>query len=67
MELKKLTRSSMDRMFYGVIGGVANYFNIDSTLLRLIFVIALLFTSIFPLLIVYIVAIFIMPEDRELK
>ncbi|WP_138418339.1 PspC domain-containing protein [Aquibacillus sediminis] len=65
--MKKLTRSSMDRMFYGVIGGVANYFNIDSTLLRLIFVIALLFTSIFPLLIVYIVAIFIMPEDRELK
>ncbi|OEH84145.1 PspC domain-containing protein [Desulfuribacillus stibiiarsenatis] len=33
----KLKRSSTDKSFYGVCGGIANYFNIPSLLVRLVF------------------------------
>ncbi len=33
--MKKLFRSSTDRKICGVCGGIAEYFNIDSTLVRL--------------------------------
>lgn len=35
---KKLYRSSNDRMVGGVCGGIAEYFNIDSSLVRLLWV-----------------------------
>jgi phage shock protein C len=38
---RKLYRSSRDRMLGGVAGGLAEYFEIDSTLVRIIFVITL--------------------------
>jgi phage shock protein PspC (stress-responsive transcriptional regulator) len=38
METKKLYRSQTDKMIGGVCGGLAEYFQIDSTLIRLIFV-----------------------------
>ena len=34
--MKKLFRSSTDRKICGVCGGIAEYFNIDSTLVRLV-------------------------------
>jgi phage shock protein C len=38
---KKLYRSSRDRMLGGVAGGLAEYFEIDSTLVRILFIITL--------------------------
>lgn len=38
MEHKKLYRSRSDRMIFGLCGGLGMYFNIDSTLVRIIFV-----------------------------
>lgn len=38
---RKLYRSSKDRMLGGVAGGLADYFDIDSTLVRILFVITL--------------------------
>lgn len=38
MEQKRLYRSRTDRMLCGVCGGIAEYFNIDPTLVRLGFV-----------------------------
>lgn len=35
MEQKRLYRSSKDRMLCGVCGGVAEYFNVNPTLIRL--------------------------------
>lgn len=37
--MKKLTRSRSSRMLFGVCGGIAEYFNIDPTFVRLGFVI----------------------------
>ncbi|MDQ0176793.1 PspC domain-containing protein [Bacillus chungangensis] len=35
---KKLTKSKKDRYLLGVCGGIANYFGVDSRLIRIIFV-----------------------------
>ena len=37
--MKKLTKSATDRQVSGVLGGIAEYFGIDSTIIRIIFVI----------------------------
>ena len=36
MEPKKLCRASIDKKLFGVCGGIAHYFNLDSNLVRLI-------------------------------
>jgi phage shock protein PspC (stress-responsive transcriptional regulator) len=38
MNEKRLTRSQTDRMIAGVCGGLGDYFGIDATLMRLVFV-----------------------------
>lgn len=45
-------------------GGLAAYFQIDSSLLRLVMILFMLFTGIFPLLITYIIAWIIIPEEE---
>lgn len=42
---KKLMRSSTDKKIAGVCGGLAEYFDIDSTVLRLLWVLALFFAG----------------------
>ncbi|GIL12901.1 MAG: PspC domain-containing protein [Chloroflexi bacterium] len=59
-EPKKLTRSSTDKRVAGVCAGLAEYFGVDATLVRLIFVIATLFGG--PGLVLYIVLWIVMPE-----
>ncbi len=57
---KKLHLSNIDRKIAGVCGGIAEYFNIDSTLIRLIFVIAIFFGGAgIP---AYLIAWIIMPR-----
>ncbi|WP_026570940.1 MULTISPECIES: PspC domain-containing protein [Sediminibacillus] len=60
---RKLYRSRTDRKISGVLGGLAEYVDIDATLLRLLFVLIFIFTGFFPLGILYILAIFIMPKE----
>jgi phage shock protein PspC (stress-responsive transcriptional regulator) len=40
-EYKKLTRSRTDRKIAGVCGGIAQYLNVDPTVIRIIFLILL--------------------------
>lgn len=42
---KKLTRSRTDRKIAGVCGGLARYLNIDPTVVRILFLIALITMS----------------------
>lgn len=58
---KKLYRSSKDKMISGVCAGIAEYFNIDPTLVRIGAVI-LGFASFFTLFLGYIVCAIVMPE-----
>lgn len=58
MEPKKLYRSSTNKMICGVCQGIAEYVNIDPTVIRLLWVIFSIFgVGIF----VYIIAAIIMP------
>ena len=61
---KKLKRSRTDRMISGVCGGIANYLNIDSTVVRVLFALAAVLGIGAPILI-YIVLIFVIPEEFE--
>jgi phage shock protein C len=61
MEHKKLYRSRKQRLVVGVCGGLAEYFNVDATIIRLILVILLL-PGGFPGLIPYIIMWVIVPE-----
>jgi len=57
---KRLYRSTQDRMFAGVCGGIAEYLEVDPTLVRLVFVALSLMGG--PGLIIYIVMMLIVPE-----
>lgn len=63
--MKRLTRSNSDQMVAGVLGGLAQYVNIDATVLRLIFVILTLM-SVGIMLIIYFAAMLIIPNEREI-
>ena len=58
---KKLYRSRLDRQLTGVCGGLGEYFGIDSTLVRILFVIFALLGG--PGLILYIVLALLIPEE----
>ncbi|MDN6626685.1 MAG: PspC domain-containing protein [Pisciglobus halotolerans] len=62
--MKKLTKSRNDRMISGVLGGIAEYFGIDSTLVRIIFVVALFFGVGSPIFL-YILLAILMPEPKS--
>lgn len=57
--MKKLYKSNYDRKICGVCGGIAEYLGIDSTVVRLIFVI---FGLVSVGVIFYIIAAVLMPE-----
>jgi phage shock protein PspC (stress-responsive transcriptional regulator) len=61
---KKLYRSKKDRKIGGICGGIAEYFDVDSTLVRLAAVFLCFVTGIAPLLLVYIIGWIIIPEKR---
>lgn len=61
MNQKKLTKSTTNRMISGVCGGIAEYFNLDPTLVRLIWAI-LTVGGIGSGLIIYIIAAVVIPE-----
>ena len=57
----RVRRSRTDRYLGGVCGGVASYLNMDATLVRIITVVATIFTGV-PV-VLYLVALFLMPEE----
>lgn len=59
--MKKLYRSRSDRRIAGVCGGLASYFNIDPTLMRLLFVLGLLFVG--GTFLAYIILMIVVPEE----
>jgi phage shock protein C len=58
---RRLTRSSTDRIIAGVAGGIANYLDVDPTLVRLGFVLLVL-SGVTPL--IYLILWAVLPTDR---
>jgi phage shock protein C len=65
MELhNRMYRSRSERMLAGVAGGLGHYFDIDPTIVRLAFVLALFATGPLAVLL-YVVCALIMPREPE--
>jgi phage shock protein C len=60
---KRLYRSRNEKMIAGICGGIAEYFDVDPTLVRVGTVIVGLLTAIFPLLLGYFICTIIIPEQ----
>lgn len=59
---KRLMRSSVDRKIGGVCGGVAEYFEVDSTIVRLVWVLLVLMpVPVVPAVLTYLIAWIVVP------
>jgi len=61
-EVKTLTRSKSNRMIAGVCAGLADYLNLDPTVIRLLFVLGF-FTFNGAMLIAYLIMAIVTPEQ----
>jgi len=58
---RKLYRSNKNRVFFGVCGGIGEFFEIDPVIVRIIFVILAIWAG--GGLILYIILLFLIPEE----
>ena len=59
---KPLRRSRSNRMVAGVVGGLADYWSLDPTLARVIFLVVSILSAAFPRLLVYPILLLFIPE-----
>lgn len=59
---KKLQRDEETKMVAGVLGGLARYFEQDPTIFRLVAIFFILITGVFPGVLMYIIAWFVVPR-----
>jgi phage shock protein PspC (stress-responsive transcriptional regulator) len=62
-DTKRLTRSRTERWIGGVCGGIGNYFNVDATVIRVVFVLAALIMG--GGLLIYLILWLIIPLEAE--
>lgn len=62
MHMTKLVKATYDRKIAGVCGGIAQYFNVDPTAVRVGYALISLISGLVPGIIVYILLAVIMPE-----
>lgn len=59
---KKLVRSA-DKKIAGVCGGLAEYFGMDASIVRIVYLLATIFTA-FAGVLIYIILMFVMPAQK---
>jgi len=60
-----LRRSRTNRQIAGVVGGLAEYFKLDPTLLRVLYVVGSIVSAAFPGLMVYLILWLLIPEAED--
>lgn len=60
---RPLRRSRTNRMFAGVVGGLADWVGIDPTTARVLYVVGSILSAAFPGVLVYLVLVFLVPEE----
>jgi phage shock protein C len=58
---RRLTRSAQHKMIAGVCGGLAEYFGLDVTIVRVAYVLISILSVAFPGILAYIILMFVMP------
>lgn len=60
---RPLRRSRRNRVIAGVVGGLADYFGLDPTLARIVYVLVSIFSAAFPGIIVYLLLWILIPQE----
>ena len=63
--MKRIYRSQEDRKIAGILGGLGELFDIDPTLLRLLFVFIGLASGVIPLAVAYLIGWIIIPRGKN--
>lgn len=62
--MKHFYRSSTNKVFAGILGGLGEYMSVDPVLLRFTYVLMTFFSGVFPGLIAYLFSIAIIPRHN---
>jgi phage shock protein PspC (stress-responsive transcriptional regulator) len=62
---RPLRRSMTERVIAGVVGGLAEYFGVDPTLFRVVYVVGSIVSAAFPGILVYILLWVLIPEAED--
>jgi phage shock protein C len=65
--MKRLVRKEKDKKITGLCAGIAEYLDIDVTVIRLIVLVAIIMTGVLPGLFAYLIAAAITPKEGEVK
>ncbi len=60
----RLFRSSKNKVFLGVLGGLGEYMDADPVLLRVVFILITIFSGVLPGVLVYFLIAAVMPVKR---
>jgi phage shock protein PspC (stress-responsive transcriptional regulator) len=60
---RPLRRSRSNRMIAGVVGGMAEHFGLNPTVLRIVYVLVSILSAAFPGIIVYLVLWLLVPQE----
>jgi phage shock protein C len=63
-DTKRLTRSRTERWIGGVCGGIGNYFNLDPTIIRVVFILLALIVG--GGLLIYLILWLVIPLEAEM-
>lgn len=66
-ENKKLRRTRNNRVLGGVLAGIANYFDLDPVLVRVVYCALSIFTAAFPGIFLYILMLILIPAEPEME
>ncbi len=63
--MKKIYRSQENKIVFGIFGGIGEYFDIDPAIFRLVGLALCFATGIFPFILIYILAYFVIPSKEK--
>lgn len=61
----RLYRSKKNKILGGICGGIAEFFEMDPTVVRLIFIFLLVITAVLPMLLTYLIGLIVIPEKSR--
>lgn len=64
--MRKLYRSESEKKIAGICGGIGELMDVDPTIVRLLLIVVAVVTGIFPLIIGYLIAWWIVPARKEI-
>jgi phage shock protein C len=67
LKVKRLYRTQHDRKLAGVCGGLADYFDIDATIVRIIFIVLIIPTAFLTMPVGYLIATLLIPNEQDVR